>query len=126
MPFSFKQDKDPEALTDTRRSQPPVVAKTDLEVIIEKHKTDLSAYDIGPVTVPPPMPAFAHVPPSFAFPPPFAPPPMSFPPWPPYDPPYGQPQQGLVESNMAGSAKDNDEELAMLGIDPNDLAGFGN
>ena len=126
MPFSFKQDKDPEALTDTRPLQPQVVAKTDLEVIIEKHKTYLSDYNIRPVTVPPPMPAFPQVPPSFAFPPPFAPPPMPFPTWPPYDPAYGQPQQGPVEASMAGSAKDNDEELAMLGIDPNDLAGFGN
>jgi hypothetical protein len=44
-----------------------------------------------------------------------------------YQPPAPlQPQPPLpAEPNPSESTKEEDDELAMLGIDPNDLAGFG-
>jgi hypothetical protein len=65
---------------DTRPIPKPVEAKTELEVLIEKHKNDLSDYDIVPATIPPPT-VYAHAPPGFMYPAPPYVPPAPYPSW---------------------------------------------
>ena len=127
------QDKDPEALTDTRRSQPPAPAKSDFETLMEKHKNDLSEYDIMPptttmtTTIPPPAP-YAPQPPRYMYPAAYIPT-GPYPAWnQSYETAaYEEPLEVEEAAQPEEVTKDyDDDELALLGIDPNDLAGFGN
>jgi hypothetical protein len=48
--FRF-QDKDPSALKDTRPVAKPKEPKSELELMMEQHKSELSEYDLVPATV---------------------------------------------------------------------------
>lgn len=101
---------------------------------MEKHKNELSEYDIMPptttmtTTIPPPT-AYAPQPPRYMYPAAYIPA-GPYPTWnQSYDTTaYEQPPvDEEVEAEPEEVTKDyDDDELALLGIDPNDLAGFGN
>ena len=161
-PLPAAQDKDPDALKDTRPPKPvtppPVRQKTEMELMIEKHQS----------AVPPPAAAVA--PPPQQHPPPHPPPAAMYGNHPYYGNAYAHPQQVVPAAapgeyqhpwgNGAGgnegpplppephpidrakaaaaaeasqkkaaaeAAEDRPDadELAMLGIDPDDLSGFG-
>ena len=133
--FIYFQDKDPEALMDTR---PAAKAKqSEMDMLIEQHKNETSDYNnasqyqnerseynvLPPTYLPPPTVYNAYQ--------------NS------YHGPAGQywnqqvyqqvshqvnPQMDPAEDpdRISPPKEDEDPDLAMLGIDPNDLAGFGN
>lgn len=153
-PLPAAMDKDPDALKDTRPPKPvtppPVHQKTEMEMMIEKHQ-----HSVPPPTVaPPPAPAaMAYGNPygaygnAYAQPqqnphgiPPAAPGEYhvpwnggSEPPLPPEPHPIDKAKAAAAEVQQkkaaAASAVEDDkpdaDELAMLGIDPDDLSGFG-
>ena len=157
-PLPAAQDKDPDALKDTRPPKPvtppPVRQKTEMELMIEKHQVP---------GVPPPAAAVAPPP---QHPPPHPPPAAMYgnhpyyanayqqvpvaapgeyqhpwgngaggnegPPLPPEPHPIDRAKAAAAEASQKKAAaeaaeedKPDADELAMLGIDPDDLSGFG-
>ena len=102
---------------------------TDFETLMEKHKNELSEYDIMPPTTTVASSApYAAPPPRYMYPAAYIPT-GPYPTWnQAYDPSaYEQPPAVEAAEPEEEVTKDyDDDELALLGIDPNDLAGFGN